>query len=110
MKQFKNVQVDKIGFHEGLQRGLSTYPIKTIQENGSVSIERVKDPYFLVNDKWNINDIGEIKQFEKLVAKYNFSNKNIHFEFSESSINLEVKYVYYQQLFNNLWSIKSIYS
>ncbi|PEA23349.1 transposase [Bacillus cereus] len=109
MKQIKSVQVEELGFHEGLQRELSTYPEKTVQEDGSVSIERVKNPYFLVNDKWNINVVGEIKQIEEIVANYNYSNKNIHFQFSNPSINLEVKYVYYQQLFNDLWTIKSIF-
>ncbi|PEJ97360.1 tyrosine-type recombinase/integrase [Bacillus wiedmannii] len=109
MKQIKSVQVEELGFHEGLQRELSTYPEKTVQKDGSVSIERVKNPYFLVNDKWNINVVSEIKQIEEIVANYNYSNKNIHFQFSNPSINLEVKYVYYQQLFNDLWTIKSIF-
>lgn len=110
MKQIKNVQVEEIGFHEGLQKELSTYLEKTIQEDRSVSIDRVKNSYFLVNDKWNINVIGEIKQFGELVANYNYTSKNIHFKFSNPSINLEVKYVYYQQLFNDLWTIKSIFT
>ncbi|MFJ8099975.1 tyrosine-type recombinase/integrase [Lysinibacillus sp. NPDC096212] len=109
MKQIKNVQVEAIGFHEGLQRALSTYPEKTVQKDGSVSIEQVKNSYFLINDKWNINVISEIKQFEELVSNYNYSNKNIQFQFDNPSINLEVKYVYYQQLFNDLWTIKSIF-
>ncbi|EFI68436.1 transposition regulatory protein TnpB [Lysinibacillus fusiformis ZC1] len=110
MKQIKNVRVEEKGFHEGLQRELSTYPEKTIKKDGSVSIERVKNPYFLVNDKWNINVIGEIKQFEEIVANYNHSNKNIHFQFTNPSINLELKYIYYQQLFNDLWSINNIFA
>lgn len=109
MKQIKNVQVEEVAFHEGLQRELSTYPEKTVQEDGSVSIERVKNSYFLVNDKWNINVLGEIKRFGEIVAKYNYSNNNIHFQFTNPSINLEVKYIYYQQLFNDLWTIKSIF-
>ncbi|MFF2177391.1 tyrosine-type recombinase/integrase [Lysinibacillus sp. NPDC058147] len=110
MKQIKNVQVEEIGFYEGLQRELSTYPEKTIQEDSSVSIEQVKNPYFLVNNKWNINVIGEIKQFGEIVANYNFSSKNIHFQFTNPSINLEVKYVYFQQLFNDLWTMKNIFT
>ncbi|WP_017152380.1 tyrosine-type recombinase/integrase [Bacillus bingmayongensis] len=110
MKQIKNVQVEEIGFHEGLQRELSTYPEKTVHEDGSVSIEQVTNPYFLVNDKWNINVVGEIKQFEEVVAHYNYSSKNIYFRLNNPSLNLEVKYVYYQQLFNDLWTIKYIFS
>jgi len=44
-----------------------------------------------------------------MVANYNSSSKNIHFRFTNPSINLEVKYVYYRQLFNDLWSIKNIF-
>ncbi|RAN88014.1 transposase [Bacillus sp. SRB_28] len=109
MKQIKNVRVEEIGLQEGLQRELSTYLEKTVHEDGSVSIEQVNNPYFLVNDKWNINVIGEIKQFEEVMANYNYTSKNIHFRFSNPSINLEVKYVYYQQLFNDLWTIKSVF-
>jgi D-hexose-6-phosphate mutarotase len=82
MKQIKNVQVEEIGFHEGLQKELSTYLEKTVHEDGSVSIEQVYNPYFLVNDQWNINVVGEIKQFKEVVANYNYSNKNIHFRLS----------------------------
>ncbi|MCM3655455.1 tyrosine-type recombinase/integrase [Metabacillus litoralis] len=109
MKQIKNIQIEGLGFHEGLQRELSTYIEKTIYEDGSVSIEQVNNPYFLVNDKWNINDVGEIKQFKEVVANYNYFNKNIHFRINNPTINLEVKYVYYQHLFNDLWTIKNLF-
>ncbi|MGE8005235.1 tyrosine-type recombinase/integrase [Lysinibacillus sp. NPDC093216] len=109
MKQIKNFHTEERGFHEGLKRKLSNYPEKIVHEDGSISIEQVKNPYFLINDKWNINVVGEIKQFGEIVANYNYSAKNIHFRFINPSINLEVKYVYYQQLFNDLWSIKSMF-
>lgn len=66
MKQMKFIGLEKIGFHEGLEKELSTYLQKTINEDGSVLVEQVSNPYFLVNDKWKINDIGEIKQFKEL--------------------------------------------
>ncbi|MGE7132448.1 tyrosine-type recombinase/integrase [Lysinibacillus xylanilyticus] len=110
MKHTKSFQTEEMGFHEGLQRELSAYPEKTVYEDGSVSIEQVKNPYFLVNDKWNISVVGEIKQFEELIANYHHTNKNIYFRFSNPSINLEVKYVYYQQLFNDMWTIKNIFT
>ncbi|MCC2389818.1 tyrosine-type recombinase/integrase [Bacillus pacificus] len=106
MKQIKNAHIEEIGFHEGLQRELSIYPQKTVNEDGSISIEQVYNPYFLVNDKWNINFFREIKQFEEAIASYNCSSKNIHFRFTNPTINLEVKYVFYQYLFNDLWTIK----
>ncbi|MCC3685413.1 tyrosine-type recombinase/integrase [Bacillus cereus] len=106
MKQINNVHIEKIAFHEGLQRELSTYPQKTVNEDGSITIEQVYNPYFLVNDKWNITFLGEIKQFEEVIANYNCSCKNIHFRFTSPTINLEVKYVFYQYLFNDFWTIK----
>lgn len=109
MKQIKIVRSEEIKLHEGLENELSTYFEKTIHEDGSVSVEQVSNPYFLVNDKWNIKVIGEIKQFKETVENYKYSNQNIPFRFNNPSVNLEVKYVYYQQLFNDLWTIKNIY-
>ncbi|KXY40973.1 transposase [Bacillus cereus] len=106
MKQIKNAHIEEIGFHEGLQRELSIYPQKTVNEDGSITIEQVYNPYFLVNDKWNITFFRKIKQFEEVIASYNCSSKNIHFRFTNPTINLEVKYVFYQYLFNDLWTIK----
>ncbi|CAM4049215.1 tyrosine-type recombinase/integrase [Mesobacillus zeae] len=110
MKHIKNFHTEEIGFHEGLQKELSTYPEKIVHEDGSVSIEQVKNPYFLVNDKWNVDVIGEVKQFKEVVANYFYKNKNIYFRFTNPTINLEVKYVYYKQLFNDLWTISSVFS
>ncbi|MFO1441682.1 tyrosine-type recombinase/integrase [Bacillus sp. Bva_UNVM-123] len=107
MKQIKNVQVKGIGFHEGLQRELSMYFEKTVHEDGSVSFEEVNNPYFLINDIWSIYDIGKIKQFNKMVTNYKDSLKFLKFQFINPSINLQVKYVYYKKLFNDLWSIQT---
>ncbi|PHG05149.1 tyrosine-type recombinase/integrase [Bacillus toyonensis] len=109
MKQIKNVQKENINFHEGLQQEISIYKEKLIHADGSVSIEQVNNPYFLVNDKWNINFISGIKQFEEVIANRNFPTKSVCFRFCNPSINLEVKYVYYQQLFKDLWTIQTIF-
>ncbi|MFC0477316.1 tyrosine-type recombinase/integrase [Robertmurraya beringensis] len=106
MKHINNLEPEEIGFHEGLQRELSYYPEKRVYGDGSVTTELINNPYFF-NDKWSINFLGEIKQFEENGANYNYSSNSIHFRFTNPSINLEVKYVYYQQLFNDLWSLKS---
>ncbi|MBT2618970.1 MULTISPECIES: hypothetical protein [unclassified Bacillus (in: firmicutes)] len=110
MKKTKKILVIEQGFHEDLKNILSIFPEKTIHEDGSVTVAQVNNPYFLVNDKWNIHFIGEIKQFEELVSNYNYANKNIFFRFTNPTINLEVKYVYYQQLFNDLWTISSAFN
>jgi hypothetical protein len=110
MKQIKNVHIKEIGFHEGLQRELSTYPEKTVNKDRSVTIEQVNNPYFLVNDKWNIYFFGEINQFKEMVENYNLSKKSIYFKLNNPSLNLEVKYVYYQHLFRDLWALKSTFA
>lgn len=110
MKETKKILVIEQGFHEDLKNILSTFLEKTIHEDGSVTVAQVNNPYFLVNDKWNIHFIGEIKQFEVLVSNYNYANKNIFFRFTNPTINLEVKYVYYHQLFNDLWTISSVFN
>lgn len=109
MKYNHQIFTEELGFHERLQRELSTYPVKTIHTDGSVTIEDMNNPYFLINDKWNINFLGEIKQLEEMVSTYKYSNKNVPFQFISRTVNLEVKYVYYQRLFNDYWAINSIY-
>lgn len=63
-------------------------------------------------DKPSIKNILKLKEPRKKVdiANYHHTSKNIYFRFSNPSINLEVKYVYYQQLFNDMWTIKNIFT
>lgn len=109
MRQIQQVNFEKLGFHERLQHELSRYPEKNIHEDGAVTIKAIKNSYFLTNDSWNIEFLGGIKQFEDTVAKYKNTSKNINFRLGNPIINLEVKYVYYQQLFNDYWTITSIF-
>ncbi|WP_332633054.1 tyrosine-type recombinase/integrase [Halalkalibacter flavus] len=114
MKQIKNVQVEEVAFHEVLQRELSTYSEKIVHEDGSVTIEQVNHPYFLVNDKWNTNFIEEIKQFREIITTYNEKLKNrrktIYFQLKSPTVNLEIKYIFYSRLFNEYWSIRTIFN
>lgn len=89
----------ELRFHERLEQELSSYPEKTIHTDGSVVIEDVNNPYFLVNDKWNIDFIGEIKQFKQIAENYKHSTKNIHFRINSFTVNLEAKYLWYHELF-----------
>ncbi|PLR76241.1 transposase [Bacillus sp. V3-13] len=110
MKYIQQIHTEDLGFHERLQQELVTFPTKTIHKDGSITVEQVNNPYFLVNDKWNINFLGEIKQFEEIVAAYKYTNKNVPFRFINPKVNLEVKYVFYQRLFNDYWTINSIFT
>ncbi|MFB5252493.1 tyrosine-type recombinase/integrase [Bacillus mycoides] len=109
MKRIQKVHTEKLGFHEQLQQELFTYPEKTVHKDGSVTVKQVKNPYFLVNSIWNINFLKQIKQFKKMTANHKIQNKNVHFRFISPTINLEVKYVWYYKLFEDEWSLNSIF-
>lgn len=106
-----SVQLVKENFitHERLKQELSIFPEKTIRDDGSVSIEQINSPYFLVNDKWNVGFIGEINQFKKMAENYKASNQNVHFQIASPMVNLEVKYVCYHKLFNDEWTINTFF-
>ncbi|MED1287687.1 tyrosine-type recombinase/integrase [Bacillus mycoides] len=101
--------IDEQSFHEKIQQELSFYIEKHVHEDGSVSDHVVNDPYFLVNNVWNVCFIGSIEEFKEQYTKYNYK-KSIKFEFYSPSLNLEMKYIYYRKLFKNEWSLYSIYS
>ncbi|PRT15430.1 transposase [Bacillus toyonensis] len=109
MKQKQQVYTEELGFHERLQHELSSYHVKTIEKDGSISIHHVKDLYFLVNDIWNISFLKNIPQFLGMVEKYKSTNQNVRFQINNATVNLEVKYVWYQKLFKEEWSLSSIF-
>lgn len=109
MKQKQQTNTGELGFHERLQQELSCYPVKTIHEDGSVTTQQVKDPYFLINDSWNVGFVGDIKQFVEMMENYKETAQNIYFRLTNPMVNLEVKYVCYHQLFNDKWSLSSVF-
>ncbi|TDK54240.1 transposase [Bacillus salipaludis] len=109
MKQKQQKNTGELGFHERLQQELSCYPVKTIHEDGSVTTQQVKDPYFLINDSWNVGFVGDIKQFVEMMGNYKETAQNIYFRLANPMVNLEVKYVCYHQLFNDKWSLSSVF-
>lgn len=100
---------EELGFHERLQQELLCYPVKTIHEDGSVTTQQVKDPYFLINDSWNVGFVGDIKQFVEMMENYKETAQNIYFRLTNPMVNLEVKYVCYHQLFNDKWTLSSVF-
>jgi integrase len=109
MKQKQQTNTGELGFHERLQQKLSCYPVKTIHEDGSVTTQQVKDPYFLINDSWNVGFVGDIKHFVEMMGNYKETAQNIYFRLANPMVNLEVKYVCYHQLFNDKWSLSSVF-
>ncbi|HDR7632038.1 TPA: tyrosine-type recombinase/integrase [Bacillus mycoides] len=109
MKQKQQINIEQLGFHEKLQHELSRYPMKTVQDNGSVTVRYIKDPYFLVNDTWNANFFEVIPQFKITVPFNNSGSQNVGFKINSPTVNLEVKYVWYQKLFNDAWVLSSAF-
>ncbi|OOG91309.1 hypothetical protein BTH41_01610 [Bacillus mycoides] len=109
MKQVYQVNTEQLGFHERLQRDLSGYPMKTIEKDDSVIIHHVKDPYFLVKDIWNVDFLENIPQFQEMVEKYKGTNRNVRFQINNATVNLEIKYVWYQKLFKDEWSLSTVF-
>lgn len=110
MKQKQQINIEQLGFHEKLQHELSGYPIKMIHDNSSVTIQRVQDLYFLVNNTWNVDFFKTIPQFQEMTEKYIGTGRNVRFQINSPTVNLEMKYVYYQKLFNDEWTLTTAFS
>ncbi len=89
---------------------LSSYEVKDISSDGKVTRRVVKDDYFLVNDVWKVNDIGQISNFEEQFNKYKIKSDTIKFCIENHNIGLELKFVFYHRLFNDEWGISSAFS
>lgn len=55
MKYIQQVETEQLGFHERLQRRAVESSGEKTKHDGSVTIKRVKESYFLVNDIWDIS-------------------------------------------------------
>lgn len=98
----------KIPLIERLQHELSTFPVKIIENDGSVIVRRELNSYFLQNDKWSAEFLGAIPQFRGQVKSLKTGTKNISFRFTDPSVNSEVKYVFFSKLFNEQISLNTI--
>lgn len=109
MKQKQQINIEQLGFHEKLQHELSGYPIKTIQDNGSVTVQYIKDSYFLINNIWSVDFLKNIPQLKAMAENHKVSRRNMPFRINSSTVNLEVKYVSYQKLFSDAWAVRSFF-
>ncbi|MEE6142447.1 tyrosine-type recombinase/integrase [Bacillus cereus] len=110
MKYTYQINTEQFGLHEQLQCKLSGYPIKTAQDDGSIVVQHIQNAYFLVNDTWNINFFKDIPQFKEFTEKYNITSRNVYFQINSSTVNLEVKYLWYQKLFNDKWTLNTVFN
>ncbi|WP_404900617.1 tyrosine-type recombinase/integrase [Priestia filamentosa] len=89
---------------------LSSYEVKDISNDGTVKRRTVKDDYFLVNDIWNVNDIGRIPNFKEQYEAYKRTGKYLKFTTNNNGIASELKFVIYQNLFKDELSISSLFT
>ncbi|OFD79312.1 MULTISPECIES: tyrosine-type recombinase/integrase [Bacillus cereus group] len=107
MNRKQQTNIGEVNFHERLKYELSSYMEKIIQPDGSVTTNHVKEPYFLINDSWNIEFLESIPQFRKMADNYKGKRRNVHFRINSPTVNLEIKYVWYQKLFKEHWALSS---
>ena len=86
---------------------LSNYTEKKVNKDKSVTYTEIPTTYFLENNKWHIEFFADIEQFKEQVENYKYSNKNILFQFNNENINKEMKFIVYNKLFSDKWSLQS---
>lgn len=51
--------------------------------------------------------LESIPQFRKMADNYKGKRRNVHFRINSPTVNLEIKYVWYQKLFKEQWALSS---
>jgi integrase len=111
----KNVAYNSLSeseYWDLIKSTLSSYEVKIISIDGEVKTKLVEDDYFLVNDVWDVNDIGQIPNFEEQfnILKASSRNKKIKFLTENKTIGFELKFVLYHRLFKDELSFSSIFN
>ncbi|MDA2386133.1 tyrosine-type recombinase/integrase [Bacillus cereus] len=108
-KNIANHLIPQSEYWDLITSTLASYEVKEIFNDGTVKRRLVKDDYFLINDIWNVNDIGQIPSFEEHFNKYKGTNKNIMFATERITISQELKFVFYCYFFKDELSLKTIF-
>lgn len=93
--------------NDKITKTLAKYTKKEVNKDKSVTYTEIPTTYFLDNDKWHIEFFGDIEQFKEQVENYNYTIKNISFPFNNENINKEMKFIVYNKLFSDEWSLQS---
>ncbi|MBP1931845.1 integrase [Ammoniphilus resinae] len=104
------IQAKEMSFHERLQQELSSYQEKMFNDDGTVTTKIVENPYFLVNDVWNFEEVGNILQFQKQFSNHRGDHNKLNFRVKSPSIKLEIKYIWYHKLFGDKWTINTAFN
>lgn len=89
---------------------LSSYEVKEILDDGKVKTYNAEDDYFLVNDVWEVDTVGQIPNFAEQYKAYKGTGKKITFSSENPLVSLELKFVVYHKLFTDGWSLTSVFS
>ncbi|PFL59141.1 transposase [Bacillus cereus] len=108
-KNIANYLIPKSEYWDLITSTLASYEVKEIFNDGTVKRRFVKDDYFLINDIWNVNDIGQIPNFEERFNKYKGTGKKLKFTTEHITISQELKFVFYFHLFNDELSFSTVF-
>lgn len=97
---------------KNMRESLQYTPVKHFCADGSVTVELIKDPYYLDNDTWNMDYFLSLESFRHLKSKRwaNMQTQNLRFPFINSNLNLEAKYVFHQMTFSDAWSLSTTFT
>ncbi|MCP9278242.1 tyrosine-type recombinase/integrase [Bacillus wiedmannii] len=109
-KNIANHQIPQSEYWDLITSTLASYEVKEIFNDGTVKRRLVKDDYFLINDIWNVNDIGQMPSFEERFNKYKGASKKIKFATERITISQELKFVFYCYLFKDELSLGTIFT
>ncbi|MDC1541965.1 hypothetical protein N8498_04485 [Candidatus Pseudothioglobus singularis] len=109
-KIIANNSISQSDYWDLITSTLSSYEVKVISSDGKVIRRVVKDDYFLVNDVWNVNDIGQIPNFKEQFNNYKAGGKYLKFSTEINNIGLEIKFVLYHKLFSGELSLGSLFN
>lgn len=102
--------IQKNEYWELITSTLSSYEVKAISNGGRVERRLVEDDSFLVNDIWNVDEIGQMPNFHDTYNQYKGGSKNVKFSTESQSLSLELKFVSYHRLFMDEVSLATFFS
>lgn len=96
-----------LDYKQKITSAISGYTEKFINGDNSVESINVITDYFVSNNKWNINFLGNISQLKSKYNNYEMKagSKNIIFNFSDPELNRKMKYIVHDKILFNGWSI-----
>lgn len=106
-----------------MRNQLSFTPILKINEDGSFNHEYIKTDFYLANNEWPASHFWELEQFADQKGKGGFKPKaakrpglrggkgyrdyTMRFRFANPGVNLDIKFVFHQMLFNGSWTLNT---